>query len=123
MVCAFVPVLGAISPSILTKVLNKSGYFTVRLTAQVPPVDQPSTAQFAGSSLTPKVSIMNGTTSSVRWSAALPRVPFTHPVSLLNEPTESTKTNTGALPSCFAANSSIVAMAFPARSQSAAVLN
>ena len=30
-----------------TKVLNSSGYFTVRLSAQVPPEDQPTTPQFA----------------------------------------------------------------------------
>ena len=58
------------------------GYFTVRFSAQVPPEDQPTTPQFAGSSLTREVVDREGTTSSVRWSAALPRTPLTHSVSL-----------------------------------------
>jgi hypothetical protein len=66
---------------------------------------------------------MNGTTSLVRWSAALPRGPLTHSVSLLNAPPESTKTNTGALPPCAAAKSSMVFTALPPRIQSAGVLN
>ena len=53
----------------------------------------------------------------------MPRLPLTHSVSLLNAPPESTKTNTGALPPCRAAKSSIVFAALPARSQSAGVLN
>ncbi|PPJ20915.1 hypothetical protein C5E44_04610 [Nocardia nova] len=34
----------------------------------------------------------------MRWSAAAPRGPSTHSVSLLKLPEESTKTRTGALP-------------------------
>src|SRR5579875_2117822 len=123
MVCALVPELGPRSPAMSTNVLNSSGCITVRSTAHVPPIDQPTTPQLDRSGLTPKVDTMNGSTSLVRWSAALPRAPFTHSVSLLNEPPESANTNTGALPPCAAANSSIVATALPARSQSAGVLN
>ena len=47
---------------------------------------------------TPNSAIRQGTTSFVRWSAALPRGPFTHSVSTLNAPPESTKTATGAFP-------------------------
>ena len=81
-----------------TNELNRSGFMAVRSSAQVPPIDQPTTPQFAGSLLTPKSAVMNGTTSLVRWSAAFPRGPLTHSVSLLNAPPESTKTNTGAFP-------------------------
>ncbi len=59
----------------------------------------------------------------MRWSAALPRTPLTHSVSLLKAPPESMNTNIGALPSCAAAKSSIVLTALPARVQSAGVLN
>src|ERR1700687_1615301 len=61
--------------------------------------------------------------SLVRWSAALPRGPLTHSVSLLNAPAESTNISTGALPPCADAKSSAVPTALPARSQSAGVLN
>src|ERR1044071_9654219 len=123
MVCSLVPALGPVSPAMSTKVLNSSGCITVRSTAQVPPIDQPRTPQFALAVLTPNVDSTYGGTSLVRWSATLPRGPFTHSVSLLNEPPTSTKTNTGALPPCVAANASMVATAFPVRGQSAGVLN
>jgi hypothetical protein len=54
------------SPTMSTKVLNKSGCITVKSTAQVPPDDHPTMPQFAGSALTPKLAIMYGTTSLVR---------------------------------------------------------
>src|SRR6201746_1273917 len=66
---------------------------------------------------------MNGTTSLVRWSAEFPLAPLTHSVSVLKAPPESTKTSTGAFPWCAAANSSLVLIPLPARSQSAGVLN
>ena len=66
---------------------------------------------------------MYGTTSLVRWSAAFPRLPLTHSVSLLNAPPASTKTSTGALPPCVAANWSAMVIALPVRNQSAGVLN
>ena len=80
--------------------LNMSGCITVRSTAHVPPIDQPTTPQLARLELTPNFEIMYGTTSFVMWSAALPRAPLTHSVSLLNAPPASTKTSTGALPRC-----------------------
>src|SRR6201999_2308656 len=123
MVCAFVPASGPTLPAMSTNELNNSGCMTVRSSAHVPPMDQPAMPQRAGSGLTPNFEIMYGTTSLVRWSAALPRIPLTHSVSLLNAPPESTKTNTGALPPCLAASSSIVLAALPARSQSPGVLN
>ncbi|SKV63446.1 Uncharacterised protein [Mycobacteroides abscessus subsp. abscessus] len=49
MVCCLVPAVGPWSPAISTKVENRSGCITVRSTAQVPPIDQPTTAQLAGS--------------------------------------------------------------------------
>src|SRR6476469_10937753 len=103
--------------------LNMSGCITARSTAQVPPIDQPTMPHFERLGLTPNFETIYGTTSFVRWSAALPRLPLTHSVSLLNAPPESTKTNTGALPPCAAAKSSIVLTALPARIQSAGVLN
>ena len=123
MVCALVPEFGDMSPAMSTNELNISGCMVVRSTAQVPPIDQPTIPQLARSALTPKLDFMNGTTSLVRWSAALPRGPLTHSVSLLNAPPESTNTNTGAFPWCVAAYLSMVVMALPARSQSAGVLN
>src|SRR5277367_2173741 len=123
MVCALFPAFGKKSPDTSTNALNISGCMTVRSTAQVPPMDQPATPQLDRSGLTPKCEIMYGTTSLVRWSAALPRAPLTHSVSLLNAPAESTNTNTGALPWCVAANPSMVRTALPARVQSAGVLN
>src|SRR6476620_7632142 len=83
MVCALVPELGPRSPAMSSNALNTSGCITVRSTAQVPPIDQPTTPQLARWGLTPKFEIIKGTTSLVRGSAALPRVPFTHSVSLL----------------------------------------
>ncbi len=83
-----------------TKLLNRSGCITVRSTAHVPPIDQPTMPQSAGLALVPKCAFTYGTTSLVRWSATLPRTPLTHSVSLLNDPPESTNTNTGALPPC-----------------------
>src|SRR5882672_10495430 len=121
MVCSFVPALGPMSPATSTKVLNSSGCMTVRSTAHVPPIDQPRTPQLAV--WTPKVLLIYGGTSLVRWSATLPRRPLTHSVSLLNEPPTSTNTNTGALPPCAAAKLSMVDMAFPVRGQSDGVLN
>src|ERR1700712_4109990 len=106
-----------------TKLLNSSGCITVRSTAHVPPIDQPTTPQSALAELVPKVALTYGTTSFVRWSATLPRAPLTHSVSLLNDPPESTKTSTGALPSCDRAKESTIAAALPVRSQSAGVLN
>src|ERR1700737_249272 len=123
MVCALVPAYGPMLPAMSTNELNSSGCLTVRSTAQVPPMEQPTTPQGAAWGLTPKFETIYGTTSLVRWSAAFPRLPLTHSVSLLNAPPESTKTNTGALPSCAAASSSIVFTALPARAQSAGVLN
>src|SRR6201996_8873243 len=123
MVCALVPAFGLMSPAISTNALNNSGCITVRSNAQVPPIDQPTEPHCEAFGLTPKVEIMYGTTSLVKWSAAFPRAPLTHSVSLLNAPPESTNTNTGALPPCAAAKSSIVFAALPARSQSAGVLN
>ncbi|SHV87592.1 Uncharacterised protein [Mycobacteroides abscessus subsp. abscessus] len=98
MVCSLVPALGPMSPAMSTNVPNCSGCITARSTAQVPPMDQPTTPQFAGLALTPNVDSRYGGMSLVRWSATLPRGPLTHSVSLLNEPPASTKTNTGALP-------------------------
>ena len=66
MVWALVPALGAKSPSMLTNALNNSGYFTARFIAHVPPEDQPTAPQLAGSSLTLNFSTMYGTTSWVR---------------------------------------------------------
>ena len=43
------------SPAMSTNALNKSGCITVRSTAQVPPIDQPTTPQLARSALTPKL--------------------------------------------------------------------
>src|ERR1700733_2264971 len=123
MVCALVPASGPMLPAMSTKELNNSGCMTVRSSAHIPPIDQPTMPQRAGSGLTPNFEIMYGTTSLVRWSAAFPRIPLTHSVSLLNAPPESTKTNTGALPPCLAASSSIIFTALPARAQSAGVLN
>src|ERR1700722_5748781 len=121
MVCSFVPALGPMSPPLSTKGLNNSGCITGRSTAQVPPIDQPTTPQLA--LLTPKVLVTYGGTSLIRWSATLPRGPLTHSVSLLNDPPTSTKTNTGALPPCAAAKLSMVPIAFPVRGQSDGVLN
>src|SRR6516162_1648031 len=123
MVCALFPAFGEKSPATSTNALNISGCMTVRSTAHVPPIDQPAMPQLDRSGLTPNFEIMKGTTSLVRWSAALPRTPLTHSVSLLKAPPASTNTNTGALPSCVAAKSSIVFTALPARVQSAGVLN
>src|ERR1700737_4660069 len=122
-VCSLVPATGARSPAISTNELNNSGCITVRSTAQVPPIDHPTIPQLAALELAPKREITNGTTSLVRWSAALPRLPLTHSVSLLNVPPESTNTKIGALPRCARAKSSIVLAALPVRSQSAGVLN
>src|SRR5262245_52670416 len=121
MVWSLVPALGPVSPAMSTKVLNNSGCITVRSTAQVPPIDQPTTPQLAF--WTPKVDTTNGGTSLVRWSATLPRGPLTHSVSLLNDPPTSTNTNTGVLPPCAAAKLSMVLIAFPVRGQSDGVLN
>ena len=66
---------------------------------------------------------MKGTISLVRWSAALPRLPLTHSVSLLKLPLESTKTNTGAAPPCALAYSSITPIALPVRIQLVGLLN
>src|SRR3954468_9810897 len=121
MVCSFVPASGPMSPAMSTKVLNNSGCITVRSTAQVPPIDQPTTPQ--PEFFTPKVLVTNGGTSLVRWSAPFPRGPLTHSVSLLNAPATSTKTNTGVLPACVAAKLSRVVIALPVRGQSAGVLN
>src|ERR1700759_4052406 len=96
MVWSLVPALGPMSPAISTNVLNNSGCITVRSTAHVPPIDQPTTPQLAF--WTPNVDSTNGGTSLVRCEATLPRGPSTHSVWLLNEPPTSTKTNTGALP-------------------------
>src|ERR1700761_7826830 len=123
MVCALVPAFGLMSPAISTNALNNSGCITVRSNAQVPPIDQPTEPHCEAFGLTPKVEIMYGTTSLVRWSAAFPRLLLTHSVSLLNAPPESTNTRTGALPPCAAAKLSIVPIALPARVQSAGVLN
>src|SRR5262245_60382655 len=122
MVCALFPELGVRSPAMSWNALNISGCITVRSTAHVPPIDQPTTPQLTRFGDTRKFEIINGTTSLVRWSAAMPRVPLTHSVSLLNAPPESTNTNTGALPWWAAANSSIVSIASPAGIQSAGVL-
>src|ERR1700739_2302659 len=122
-VCSLVPATGPRSPAMSTKELNSSGGITVRSTAQVPPVDHPTMPQLALAELAPNCEIMKGTTSLVRWSAALPRLPLTHSVSLLNEPPESTNTNSGALPPCAFWKSSMVFAALPVRSQSAGVLN
>src|ERR1700761_5100701 len=123
MVCALVPAFGLMSPAISTNALNNSGCITVRSNAQVPPIDQPTEPHCEAFGLTPKVEIMYGTTSLVRWSAAFPRLPLTHSVSLLNAPPESTNTNTGALPPYVAASSSSFFTALPVRNQSAGVLN
>jgi len=66
MVCALVPELGPRSPAMSSNALNMSGCMTVRSTAQVPPIDQPTTPQLAQSGLTPKFEIIKGTTSLVR---------------------------------------------------------
>ena len=55
MVCALVPEFGPMSPAMSTNALNISGCITVRSTAQVPPIDQPTTPQLARSALTPKL--------------------------------------------------------------------
>src|SRR6478736_8651669 len=123
MVCSFVPAVGPMSPAMSTKLLNRSGCITVRSTAHVPPIDQPTIPQLALAGLTLKVELRYGTTSLVRWSATFPRGPFTHSVSLLNEPPESTNTKTGALPAWVAAKPSMVLIALPVRSQSPGVLN
>src|ERR1700758_459476 len=122
-VCCLVPAVGPRSPAMSTNELNSSGCITVRSTAQVPPIDHPTMPQLALAGLAPNCEIIKGTTSLVRWSAALPRLPLTHSVSLLNEPPESTNTNSGALPPCALWKSSIVLAALPVRSQSAGVLN
>src|ERR1700739_457663 len=122
MVCDLVPMLGPASPAMSTKALKVSGCITVRSTAQVPPIEKPTMPQLAGSALTRKLEIMYGTTSLDRWSAALPRGPLTHSVSLLNAPVASTNTISGAYPRCAEANSSRVCIACPARSQSPGVL-
>src|SRR5690349_23057372 len=121
MVCSLVPALGPMSPATSTNVLNNPGCITVRSTAQVPPIDHPTTPQWL--SWTPKVVDKYGGMSLVRWSATLPRGPLTHSVSLLNDPPTSTNTNTGALPPCSAAKRSIGAIALPVRGQSDGVLN
>src|SRR5690349_4619739 len=82
MVWALVPASGPMLPEMSTNELNNSGCMTVRSKAHMPPIDQPTMPQFAASRLTPKFETMNGTTSLVRWSAALPRLPLTHSVSL-----------------------------------------
>lgn len=53
MVCSFVPDDGPRSPAMSTKVCTSSGCMTARSAAQVPPMDQPTTAQFAGSAEAP----------------------------------------------------------------------
>src|ERR1700738_159012 len=121
MVCSLVPALGPMSPATSTKVLNNSGCITVRSTAHVPPIDQPTTPQLA--LLTPKVPVRYDGTSFVTWAATLPRGPSTHSVSLLKDPPTSTNTNTGALPLCAAAKLSMVPIALPVRGQSDGVLN
>src|ERR1700754_5033304 len=98
MVWSLVPELGPMSPAMSSNALNMSGCITARSTAQVPPIDQPTTPQLEPAGLTPNFETMYGTTSLVRWSAELPRLPLTHSVSLLNAPPGSTNTNTGALP-------------------------
>src|SRR6476469_5209223 len=103
--------------------LNMSGCITARSTAQLPPIDQPTMPHFERLGLTPNFETIYGTTSLVRWSAALPRLPLTHSVSLLNAPPASTKTSTGALPPWAAANPSATLTALPVRTQSAGVLN
>src|ERR1700730_14705313 len=95
-VWSLVPAIGPRSPATSTNELNSSGCITVRSTAQLPPLDHPPMPQLALLELTPNCEIINGTTSLVKWSAALPRLPLTHSVSLLNEPPESTNTSTGA---------------------------
>src|ERR1700761_7663970 len=66
MVCALVPVSGPMLPAMSTNELNNSGCMTVRSSAHVPPMDQPTMPQCAGSGLTPNFEIMYGTTSLVR---------------------------------------------------------
>src|ERR1700754_3913137 len=122
-VCCLVPELGPRSPPMSSKVENMSGCITVRSMAHVPPMDQPTTPQFAGSDDAPNREITNGRTSFVRWSAAFPRGPFTHSVSLLKLPLESTKMNSGAAPPCFLAYSSITPIALPVRIQLVGLLN
>src|SRR5258708_35589599 len=121
MVWSLVPALGPMSPATSTKVLNNSGCITVRSTAHVPPIDQPTTPQLA--LLTPKVPVTYGGTSLVRWEATLPRGPSTHSVSLLNDPPTATNTNTGALPPGAEAKLSMVATAVPVRAQPDCELN
>jgi len=65
-VCSLVPTLGLRSPAMSTNALNMSGCMTVKLTAQVPPIDHPATPQLVRSALTPKFEITNGTTSFVK---------------------------------------------------------
>ena len=95
----------------------------MRSTAQVPPIENPTMPQWSLSWLTPNRAVMNGTTSPVRWSAALPRGPLTPSSVVLERTPVSTKTNTGALPRWVAAKRSIVLTASPCRIQSAGVLN
>src|SRR5271165_1381279 len=66
MVCSLVPATGARSPATSTKALNRSGCITVKSTAQVPPIDQPTTPQLAAPELVPNVELTYGTTSLVR---------------------------------------------------------
>src|ERR1700752_1513405 len=106
-----------------SKVVNRSGCITVRSMAHVPPMDQPTTPHCERSGDAPNRDTTNGRTSLVRWSAASPRGPFTHSVSLLKFPLESTNTNRGAAPACALANSSITDTAFPVRTQLVGLLN
>src|SRR6478736_6011965 len=65
-VCCLVPAVGPSWPSMSTNAPNSSGCIMLNVSAQVPPADQPTTPQLAGSRLTPKLEIMYGTTSLVR---------------------------------------------------------
>src|SRR6478752_2716498 len=106
-----------------SNVENRSGCMTVRSMAHVPPMDHPTTPQSDGCGDTPNWETTHGRTSSIRWSAELPRGPFTHSVSLLKLPLESTNTSTGALPSCALAYSSTTPIALPVRIQLVGLLN
>src|ERR1700757_5017703 len=88
MVCALEPVLGLRSPPMSTKALNRSGRITVRSSAHVPPAENPTTPHLDGSELTPKVEIMNGTTSLVRWSGNTPVFVFVDSGGAFNIDTE-----------------------------------
>ncbi|SKV11485.1 Uncharacterised protein [Mycobacteroides abscessus subsp. abscessus] len=115
--------LGLASPAMSTNALKVSGCITVKSSAQVPPIDHPATPHWLLSSPTRKFEVTYGTTSLTRWSAALPRRPFTHSVSLLNAPVASANTSTGAYPPCPAAKSSAACVAWPAHIQSAGVFS